>query len=215
APATTSRPTIATGTGANGFIAHWASHVPISPQRLETAAILRVLGTAGPFGDVGKLPGPQLFNDLLRRPRLRLDGVRARITAQRSVTLTRALVVVQRHGRNRFAIDVLPDVEFGPIQQRVNPNVRAGRKFGLVLIPELGRLIGDIPRTRGIARREVAFLRPAALLVGADSGDDSSKCLGVRVDFIPELLWIEAVARPLARQGPLECFGLEQTATGH
>src|SRR6187431_116025 len=78
--------------------------------------------------------------------------------AEAAVTRAGPLVVVQRHRRDRLALDVLPDVQLGPVEQRVDTHVRAGREVGLELIPELGRLVADVPVVVLVTRREVALL---------------------------------------------------------
>ena len=92
------------------------------------------------------------------------------MAAERSVPAAVALVVIERDGRHALAIDVLPDVQLGPVQQRMDPDVGARRELGLVLVPELRRLLRHVPFVAGIARREVALLRSAALLIGANAG---------------------------------------------
>jgi hypothetical protein len=96
----------------------------------------------------------------------------------------------------------------------MNPDVRARRKLGLVLIPELGRLLGDFPGVLHVARREVALLGSATLFIRAHAGNDAREGLCVRVPLVRTGGVIEPVARPLARQCLLQRFRLEQTAAG-
>src|SRR3546814_20947623 len=49
----------------------------------------------------------------------------------------------------------------------------AGREIGLVLVPELRRLVAEIPGAGLAARAEHAPLGAGRLLVAADAGDDS------------------------------------------
>src|SRR3546814_16948221 len=49
----------------------------------------------------------------------------------------------------------------------------AGREIGLVLVPELRRLVAEIPGAGLAARAEHALLGAGRLLVAADAGDDS------------------------------------------
>jgi hypothetical protein len=59
------------------------------------------------------------------------------------------------------------------MEQRMDPDVRAGRAVDIVLIPELGRLIRDLPFHVPAARRKVALLRARRLLVAPDADDDA------------------------------------------
>ena len=126
----------------------------------------------------------------------RLAGPAAEAAVARAV----ALVVVERHGRDVLALDVLPDVQLGPVEQRVDAHVRARREVGLELVPELGRLIADVPVVVLVARREVALLRAAALLVGARADDDAGVRLACRrsTSYLP-VVEVEAHARPRRR----------------
>ena len=68
-------------------------------------------------------------------------------------------------------LDVLPDVQLGPVEQRMDAHVRPRREVGLELVPELGRLIAHAPVVVLVARREVArLLRAAPFLIGARPG---------------------------------------------
>ena len=62
---------------------------------------------------------------------------------------------VERHDGDLFDVDVLPDVQFGPVQQRMDSDVILIRLFGPVLVPQLRRLIFVVPFEILIARREV------------------------------------------------------------
>ena len=116
-------------------------------RRVSSAAVVRVLRAPGPLGDVART----CRSEARRRspaPSVRSDstGVGAGRAAERPVARARALVEVERHDGNLLALDVFPDVELGPVEQRMDAHVRARRELGLVLVPELGRLLGDVPR---------------------------------------------------------------------
>ena len=96
---------------------------------------------------------------------------RAGPAAQRAVAHALAVVEVERGDGDVLALDVLPDVELGPVEQRVHAHVRAGREVGLEVAPQLGRLVVDVPVVLDVARREVALLGARALLVGAHADD--------------------------------------------
>src|SRR5689334_22947035 len=190
------------------------SHVAFAAKRLEAAAVVLVLRTPRPLGDVREATALQLDDDLLDVLRVRHDRLRARPAAERAIALAFPLVVVQAHRRNALALDVFPDVELRPIEQRVNTHVRARRELRRVLVPELGRLIGDVPVVLAGARREVALLRPATLFVGASTHDDAGVRLAIRVDDVLAELVVEAVALSLAGERATQRFGLEVAAAG-
>src|SRR3954465_3460324 len=106
------------------------------------------------------------------------------------------LVVVERHRRDLLPLDVLPDVELGPIEQRVNPDVGPRRELGLVLVPELRRLIAHIPEVLDRAGREIALLGAAPLFVGPHAGDDAGEGLPVGIGLVFAERVIVAVPGP-------------------
>src|SRR3569832_1968255 len=139
-----------------------ASLVAVAAQLFQ--AVLAVLQAARSFRDVLQLPAAQLDDDLVHVTRRALDGGLAWPAAEAAVAGPCPLIVVQRHGGDVLALDVLPHVQLGPIQQRMNAHVRARREVGLELVPALGRLIADVPGVVLVPRREVALLRAAPLL---------------------------------------------------
>src|SRR5688572_103903 len=132
------------------------SHVALAAQLLE--AVFAVLEPPRALGDVLELAALQLDDDLVDVPRLAVDGLLARAAAQAAVALAVAVVVIERHRRDVLALDVFPDVQLGPVEQRVHAHVRARREVGLELVPELGRLIAHVPLAVLVARGEVALL---------------------------------------------------------
>src|SRR3546814_9303818 len=78
---------------------------------------------------------------------------------------------VERHDGDALAPGVEPDVQLGPVQQRVDANVGARREVGLELVPELRRLVAEVPGPALAARAEHPLLGPRRLLVAADAGD--------------------------------------------
>src|SRR5688500_17200355 len=121
------------------------SHVAVAAERLEPAAVVLVLRAARAFGDVGEPAAPELDDDLLHVLRVRYDRLGARPASERAIPLALALVVVEADRRDALALDVLPDVELRPIEQRVDAHVRARRELRRVLVPELRGLLGDVP----------------------------------------------------------------------
>ncbi len=94
-----------------------------------------------------------------------------------------------------FQLDVFPDVQLGPIEERVNPNMGARRKRRLILIPEFGRLVAKIPFSVLVPQRKVPLFRSGPFFVGADAQDDGGPTV--------------------RRYGLLECLDLQRGATGH
>ena len=121
-------------------------------------------------------------------------------------------VEVEGRHRDALALDVLPDVELGPVEQRVHAHVRAGLEVGLEVAPELRRLVVDVPVVLHVARREVALLGARALFVRAHA-DDHARVRRVVLVFheMPERV-VHAQARPLTREGVLERHRLEVAA---
>src|SRR6187549_3264477 len=117
------------------------SHVSLAAQLFET--VFSVLHAPGPLRDILERSALQFGDDVVDVLRRALDRPLARAAAEAAIARPVALVVVQRHGRDVLALDVLPDVELGPIEQRVDAQVRARREVGLELVPELRRLITD------------------------------------------------------------------------
>src|SRR6516225_1343693 len=146
------------------------SHVPVAPQRLEGALGLAVLRAAGALGD---LRVAKLLDDLPHASRLRGDRKCARMTPEAAVAHPIPVCEVERDDRNRLALDVLPDVELGPVEQGVHADVGPALELGLELVPHLRRLVGDVPFHLLVARAEVALLRTGAILVATDADDDA------------------------------------------
>src|SRR3546814_1069963 len=93
-----------------------SSHVAGRAQALEGVLALVVHGTATAFGDPG---GAQLGDDLLDRVGIAADRVGDVHVAERAIALAVA-GEVQRHQRDAFTLDVEPDVELSPMQQRID-----------------------------------------------------------------------------------------------
>ena len=76
---------------------------------------------------------------------------------------------VERHVRDVLAQGVLPNVEFGPRQQRMHAQMRAVRHARLIVAPEFRRLLFHIPRPVHAARTEDAFFGAHRLFVAANA----------------------------------------------
>src|SRR5512139_1239153 len=134
---------------------------------------------------------------------------------------------VERHDRDVLRIDVLPDVEFGPVGQREDADRLALGLAGVVEAPQFGALVLRIPAVLRGAEAEHALLGAALLLVAARAAEGrvetvlvdrllqplSLPHVGVeaamveRVDALPLRLWIAvddqfhpALARDLVAQ---------------
>ena len=101
------------------------------------------------------------------------DREGARVTAEAAVAQPVLVGEVERDDRDALALDVLPDVELGPVEERMDADVRAALELGLVLVPHLRRLVGHVPFHLPVARAEVALLRAGAVLVAPDADDDA------------------------------------------
>ncbi len=78
---------------------------------------------------------------------------------------------VQVRDRDVLALDVLPDIELGPVGQREDPHRLARRQLRVRGAPELGSLLARIPLVPGLAQAEDALLGAAALLVAPGTAD--------------------------------------------
>ena len=94
----------------------------------------------------------------------------------------------------------------------MDAHMRAGGKVGFELVPELGRLVVQIPVVVLVARGEIALLAARALFIGARADDDAGVGVGVRVALVFPGLKIEPVARPGAVERVGERLGFEPAA---
>ena len=76
-------------------------------------------------------------------------------------------------------------------------------KIGLELVPELGRLVTDIPDIILVAGLEIPLLGTTPLLVGPDAYNNAGIGLPSLIEYIVLQLVIHAVAGPLAGEGVL------------
>src|SRR5438477_10960106 len=78
---------------------------------------------------------------------------------------------IHLRNRNVFTLDVAPDVNFGPIEQWLHPNVLALRRSGRELSPEFRRLIFIIPFELRVAWRKISLLRSSRVFIAPNSGN--------------------------------------------
>src|SRR5690606_35682628 len=77
--------------------------------------------------------------------------------------------------RYLLAQGVMPDVDLGPVKQRMDPNVGVGREIGVVLVPQFRRLVPEVPRPVHAAGTEDPLLGPRRLFVSANAREQSPK----------------------------------------
>ena len=83
--------------------------------------------------------------------------------AKTAITRPVPLVEIEIDEGNVLKLDVFPNVDFRPVQQRMDSDVRSRRKCRLELIPEFRRLITEIPIAMLVTGREIALLGPGSL----------------------------------------------------
>src|SRR2546425_11083140 len=149
-------------------LAMTASHVAVFAEQLHpTAFVLRAAGALGYRG------ASQLLDDLVHGLGRGLDRERAGGTAQAPVAGPVSLVKVEVDDRDVLGADVFPDVDLRPVEQGMDPDVRALGEGGLELIPQLRGLLPEVPVAVFVPWREVAFLGARPFLVGPDAQDDA------------------------------------------
>src|SRR5688500_1488201 len=97
---------------------------------------------------------PKFFDDVVHILGGGFDRRGTGCAAQAAIARAVTLVEIQIDEGDILELDVLPNINLGPIQQRMNADVGAGRKGRLVLIPELRRLVSEIPVSMFIPWRE-------------------------------------------------------------
>src|SRR5438128_5421175 len=166
--------------------------------------VLLILGAAGSLAGPG---GHQLVDDLRHRSGVGGAGGGAGGAAEAAVAAPSAGEIEVDDG-NMLALDVAPDVELGPGEERVHAHVFARGEVRPVLIPELRRLTDDIPLGSFTALAEDALLGPRAFLVPANADDDGLEL--VLLDHLLQRLRLERrtadqpaspVVHPLGERG--------------
>ena len=69
------------------------------------------------------------------------------------------------------SLDVLPDIEFGPVGKRENPNALALVDATVVEVPEFGTLVLGVPLAVLVAKGKNPFLRSRFLLITAGASE--------------------------------------------
>src|SRR6476659_2435547 len=117
----------------------------------------------------------ELFDHLTNRSGRGLDGERARGAAQAPVPFALGVREVEGNDGDVFPLDVLPNVQLRPVKERMNSNVSDFLEIGVKLVPELWRLILDIPFYVFVARAEIAFLGTSRFFIAAHADDHSGE----------------------------------------
>src|SRR5690606_22600446 len=107
-------------------------------------------------------------------------------------------------GGDPLALRVEPDVDFGPVQQRMNADMCAGRKIGLVLVPEFRRLILEVPLSGKSTWAEDAFLCSGCFFVAANTGKERIEAM--LLDRKLETFCLAGGRPGGRRQGVICCF---------
>src|SRR5258708_10912587 len=138
-------------------------------QALERVLGLVVHGAAGALGNFGAV---ELENDLVDRARLRGHRRRDVGIAERPIAPAVA-GEIERNDRDALASRIGPAIALGPVQDRVDAQMGAGRRRCVEVIPELRRLGADIPAALDAARRRPPLLGARRLLVAANAGEQA------------------------------------------
>src|SRR5258706_6740614 len=167
-----------------------ASHVSIASEFFEGIFTFLVLGAARTLGSIR---APQLLNNFAHRFGVRLDRERAGRAAQAAVTLAFAVGKIKRDHGNILALDVLPYIQLGPVEQGMDANVRPFGEIGFELVPQLRRLVFDVPLHVLVARAEITLLGAGWFLIAAHSDDDAREVVFVQ-DLLKAVLFKRAAA---------------------
>src|SRR3954449_6840414 len=108
---------------------------------------------------------------------------------------------VDRRDLQALLLDVLPDVELGPVRQREDADVLALADPPVVDAPQLRALAARVPLTEVVAEAEDPLLRAGALLVAARAAERGVEA--VLLDRVEQRRRLQAVARR-ARPGLLD-----------
>src|ERR1035437_2794556 len=149
-----------------------SSHVPVPPQLLEGGFAFLVLRPARPLR---RPRAAQFLYDLSHSAGLRLDGERARVTANAPVPRPLVVREIEWDDGDALALDILPDIQLRPVQQGVNADMCPWLKVRLELVPQLRRLVLEVPFHILVARAEIAFLGPRWFLVAADADNHAGE----------------------------------------
>src|SRR3954471_18042418 len=100
---------------------------------------------------------------------------------------------VDRRDLEALLLDVLPDVELGPVREREDADVLALADAPVVDAPQLGALAARVPLAEVVAEGEDALLGPRALLVAPRAAE--RRVEAVLLDRVEQRRRLEAAAR--------------------
>ena len=100
---------------------------------------------------------------------------------QRSISLDNRANVgqIERYNGDVFQMDVLPDIQFGPVAQREYANTFTFVQFAVVNVPQLRPLILRVPLMLAIAEAVDTFFRTAFLFIATGTAERSVKLVVV------------------------------------
>src|SRR6266853_1216975 len=150
------------------------SHVPVAAQLLEGVFAFLVLGAAGALAGLGVA---EFFDDLADVPGVGFDREGAGMATDAPIPLPVAVGEIERDDRDILPLDIFPDVQLRPVQERMDADVGAFLEIGLKLVPKLGWLVFDVPFHVSVARADVAFLGARRLFVAAHANDDAGEAV--------------------------------------
>jgi len=103
---------------------------------------------------------------------------------------------IQGHDWNAFKMDVLPDVELGPIGERKNSKAFTFVLAGIINIPQLWTLILWVPTMIGGTKRKDALLGAGLLFIAASAAECTSKPYSVSACFNPSVFQRSVCSEP-------------------
>ena len=113
---------------------------------------------------------------------------------------------VERHDRDVLDVDVVPDVELGPVREREDADALARSDAAVEQVPQLGPLVLRIPLALGVAEREDALLGARALLVAPRAAERRVEV--ARLERVEQRLGLQQAAAALrADQERLRAVG--------
>src|SRR3954447_4531533 len=224
------------------------SEVPLALLLLHRPRLVVVDHPALPLG----VPREEhLLDDLRQCRRAALDRPRERVAAQRAEPhplhhrllagpQRHPLVVhhderavalddradvgeVERHDGNVLQVDVLPDVQFGPVAQREGANALTLVHLAVVQVPELRPLVLRVPLVQAVAEAVNALLGPALLLVATGTAERRVELVVVQrllqrrrlhnvgVFFRAVVEWVDVLGSPLRVDPDLQVEALFAT----
>src|SRR5215813_11021218 len=164
------------GTGmtrGDSISSEYALQISSDAQSLESVLGLVIHGAAGAFRGPRRI---KLGNDLVDRARLGRDRKRDVGIAKRAIALA-VLGEVEWNDRYPLTPRIGPDVGFGPMEDRMDAQMRASRQPGVEVIPEFRRLIAHVPMALKAARREHPLLGASRFLVAANAGEQAIEAM--------------------------------------